>query len=91
MKMITSVELTDRGVEKLNNWFADKVKPGVRLDVVTLEVLQRIEDQYAEGYVFPYELSPQFTTSGRPELLPLEEGLDYAVDFVDEDDEDEDI
>lgn len=75
--MITSIELTDAGVERFNRWFRGVAKDGVRIDAVMLEMLDKLADGLGIGDAPIYELGPRYTNTGMPELLCLD-----TADFV---------
>lgn len=73
-----NVSLTKEGVTKVIAWLAEVAKPGVRKAVVLTEVEEHIWESYPSSP--SYELGAQYTRSGRPEILHLVEGVDYAVE-----------
>lgn len=74
------VVLSQAGEAKVLEWLAEVAKPGVYKNTVALEVEDHLWETYPE--VPAYELGRQFTRTGRPELLHLVEGEDYAVEVI---------
>lgn len=70
--MITNIELTDSGTEKFNKFFERVAKPGVKLQAVTFELLDILQDRASTGESLDYELGRQYTVTGNPEILNLE-------------------
>lgn len=76
--MITNFELTDQGTAKFNAWFNATARSNIDLTAVTLEALRSFEDGVAEGTAPHYELRGQYTNSGNPSVIFLEDG-DFTV------------
>lgn len=76
--MITNFELTDQGTAKFNTWFSATARSNIDLTAVTLEALRSFEDGVAEGTAPHYELRGQYTNSGNPSVIFLEDG-DFTV------------
>lgn len=70
--MITSIELTDSGTAKFNDFFSSAAKPGIEITEILWEVTDVLQDRASSGETLTYELHHQYTQSGRPELLTLE-------------------
>lgn len=82
--MITSIELTQSGVDKFNTFFAAHAKTGVSMQAVTLEMLDIMQDRASMDESLSYELGRQYTLSGNPEILRLD---DTDIRLTIEDDE----
>lgn len=82
--MITNFELTDQGAAKFNAWFSATARSNIDLTAVTLEALRSFEDGVAEGAAPHYELRGQYTNSGNPSVIFLEDGDFTATEEVDE-------
>lgn len=77
--MITNFELTDQGTAKFNAWFSGVARRSdIDLTSVTLEALRSFEDGVAEGTAPHYELRGQYTNTGNPSVIFLEDG-DFTV------------
>lgn len=70
--MITSVQLTEAGAAKFNQWFAGAAKTGVRMEVVAMELCDIMADRLASGESLSYELGRQYTADGVPAHITLE-------------------
>jgi len=69
-KLLSGLYFTETGRTRFNDWLESVAKPSVSYDATALEALYRIEDQVGMGDENPvYELSQQFTATGRPELF----------------------
>lgn len=71
MKMISTLELTESGTAKFNNFFASFAKDGVSIQAVLFEMLDVIQDRAANQESYIYELGHVYTKTGHPELLRL--------------------
>lgn len=76
--MITNFELTDQGTAKFNAWFSATARSDINLTAVTLEALRSFENGVAEESTPHYELRGQYTNSGNPSVIFLEDG-DFTV------------
>jgi len=70
--MITNIELTQSGVEKFNQFFADHAKTGVDMQAVMFELLDVMQERASMDESLVYELGGQYTRSGNPALLTLD-------------------
>jgi hypothetical protein len=82
--MITNFELTDQGTAKFNAWFSATARSNIDLTAVTLEALRSFEDGVAEGTSPHYELRGQYTNSGNPSVIFLDEGDFTMTEEADE-------
>ncbi len=76
--MITNIELNDAGLNKFNTWFFGIAKPNVRVEAVLFEMLNIMENRFNSGESRVYELGHIYTSTGRPELLRLDDA-DFVV------------
>lgn len=72
MEMITSVELTDSGVEKFNKFFNAFARENVKREPTLFAMLDKLVDRLAEGNRPFYELGQQYTNTRRPEILDFD-------------------
>lgn len=81
MKAISHASITDKGMERINQWLDDVSKVSVNRDTILSEILENIEDGRED-----YELGRQYTTTGRPEVIWLNDE-DFCVNYVESEDE----
>lgn len=70
--MITNIELTERGADKFNTFFAAHARDGVSMQAVMFEMLDVMQDRASMDESLSYELGRQYTSSGNPEVLTLD-------------------
>lgn len=69
--MVTNVELTESGAAKWSAFFAAHAGERLRLEPTTFEMLDCMTERAGLGEALVYELGPQYTNTGRPELFRL--------------------
>ncbi len=82
--MVTNIELTETGATKFNAFFTNNSKDGVHIQAVMFELLDILADRVSMGESLSYELGSQYTNTGRPEILRLD---DQDVSVTEEADE----
>lgn len=70
--MISIVRLSDSGKEKFNDWFMRVGRMGVVQGVVEAELCDKMMDRLNANESLVYELSQNYTNTGRPELITLD-------------------
>ena len=71
MTDIKPVALTDEGVKFLKEWLATHGKKTLYLDVIEEELLDIMAERLIANETTVYELSAQYTLSGRPECITM--------------------
>lgn len=82
--MITNIELTQSGTDKINDFFATYAKAGVNMQAVMLDVLDVLQERVSMDESLSYELGRQYTISGNPEVLTMAQA-DISVTEEDDD------
>lgn len=69
--MIVNVELTEHGVAKFNQFFAQHAKEGLDMQATLFELMDVIQVRLCLKEDLVYELAGQYTANARPATLTL--------------------
>lgn len=81
MKYISHVSVTDKGMVRIDQWLDDVSKESINRDTIMEEIIGNLMDGRED-----YELGRWYTTTGRPEVIWLNDE-DFCVEYTETEDE----
>lgn len=83
MRVVTGLYLSAQGSKHFAEWFEDNAQPNVDRGAIKVDMLNTMEQRVEAEESRCYELSSQYTQSGRPEIFYALDG-DLDIEFGDD-------